>query len=104
MREQTSSPPNEITTKPFSLLNEDEWQRLTIGGAALPQPSLSKGPSHMATLARVLAYVTGTDRRVDSDLETLKIIVIFCGAGLLVSLLCVLFFLTYGLDLSPGFF
>jgi len=57
----------------------------------------------MVTLARALAHVTGTDRGIDGELETLKIIVIFCGAGLLVSLLCVLFFLTYGLDLSPGF-
>jgi hypothetical protein len=32
--------------------------------------------------------------------EALKQIALFCGAGLLVTLLC----LTYGLDLSPGFF
>jgi hypothetical protein len=32
--------------------------------------------------------------------ETLKQIALFCGAGLLVTLVC----LTYGLDLSPGFF
>ena len=35
-----------------------------------------------------------------SDIEALKQIALFCGAGLLVSLLA----LTYGLDLSPGFF
>jgi hypothetical protein len=51
----------------------------------------------MATLARVLSYISGTDRGIDSEIETLKIIVIFSGAGLFVSLL----FLTYGLDLSP---
>ena len=32
--------------------------------------------------------------------ETLKQIVLFCAAGLLVSVLL----LTYGVDLSPGFF
>ncbi len=36
----------------------------------------------------------------DNQFDTLKQIALFCGAGLLVSLLC----LTYGLDLSPGFF
>ena len=35
-----------------------------------------------------------------SEVETLKQIAMFCGAGLLVSLLL----LTYGVDLSPGFF
>lgn len=35
-----------------------------------------------------------------SEFEILKQIALLCGAGLLVSLLC----LTYGLDLSPGFF
>jgi hypothetical protein len=35
-----------------------------------------------------------------SDFEILKQIALLCGAGLLVSLLM----LTYGLDLSPGFF
>jgi hypothetical protein len=34
------------------------------------------------------------------EFETLKQIALFCGVGLLVSLVC----LTYGLDLSPGFF
>lgn len=34
------------------------------------------------------------------DIDTLKQIALFCGAGLLVSLLAVI----YGLDLSPGFF
>jgi len=34
------------------------------------------------------------------EIETLKQIAMLCGAGLLVSLLA----LTYGIDLSPGFF
>jgi hypothetical protein len=32
--------------------------------------------------------------------ETLKVVAVFCGAGLFVSLLLA----SYGLDLSPGFF
>jgi len=35
-----------------------------------------------------------------SELDSLKLIAIFCGVGLLVSLTC----LTYGLDLGPGLF
>jgi len=34
------------------------------------------------------------------EIDALKQIALFCGAGLLVSLLL----LTYGVDLSPGFF
>ena len=35
-----------------------------------------------------------------NEIEVLKQIALFCGAGLLICLLA----LTYGLDLSPGFF
>lgn len=35
-----------------------------------------------------------------NDIEPLRQLAMFCGAGLLVSLLM----LTYGIDLSPGFF
>ncbi len=51
----------------------------------------------MAALARVLSGISGTE----IDVETLKTLVIFCGLGLLVSLVGVL---AYGLDLSGGFF
>ena len=34
------------------------------------------------------------------DIDVLKHVALFCGAGLLVTLMA----LTYGLDLSPGFF
>ncbi len=34
------------------------------------------------------------------EFDALKQVALFCGVGLLVSLLC----MTYGLDLSPGFF
>jgi hypothetical protein len=49
-----------------------------------------------AAIARVLSRFSGTDVEV----ATLKTIAIFCGVGLLVSLLVA----SYGLDLSPGFF
>jgi len=49
-----------------------------------------------AAIAKVLSRVSGTE----IDVETLKTIAIFCGAGLFVSLL----FASYGLDLSAGFF
>jgi ribose/xylose/arabinose/galactoside ABC-type transport system permease subunit len=51
----------------------------------------------MATIARLLA------RRVpatQAEADILKQIALFCCAGLLVSLLM----MTYGVDLSPGFF
>ena len=47
----------------------------------------------MATLARALS-------RAFTTMEVLKQLVLFAAAGLFVSLLL----LTYGLDLSPGFF
>ena len=50
----------------------------------------------MATLARVLSRISGTD----VDVKTLKAIVVFCAVGLFLSL-CLA---SYGLDLSPGFF
>jgi hypothetical protein len=50
----------------------------------------------MAAIARVLSRATGTD----IDVEIVKMLAIFCGAGLLISLLLA----TYGLDLSGGFF
>jgi hypothetical protein len=50
----------------------------------------------MAATAKVLSRASGTEVEV----ETLKTIAMFCGVGLLVSLL----FATYGVDLSAGFF
>ena len=48
----------------------------------------------MPTSAQVLS------RRFDNDFaETTKTIIIFCGLGLIVSLLCA----KYGVDLSGGF-
>jgi hypothetical protein len=51
----------------------------------------------MAAIARVLARNFSTTAL---EVETLKQLAMLCGAGLLVSLVL----MTYGLDLSPGFF
>jgi hypothetical protein len=51
----------------------------------------------MAAIAKVLTRVFPA---TPSDIEVLKELAMFCGAGLLVSLLM----MTYGLDLSAGFF
>jgi hypothetical protein len=47
----------------------------------------------MATLARLLSYVIGTDRGIDNKIEILKIFVILCGGGLFAAVLL----LAYGL-------
>lgn len=51
----------------------------------------------MAAIARVLSRAfPGTE----FEIETLRTVAIFCGVAIGVSLLL----MTYGLDLSPGFF
>ena len=47
-----------------------------------------------------IAHVLSRAVQSAGEFETLKLIAIFCGVGLLVSLVG----LSYGLDLSPGFF
>jgi hypothetical protein len=51
----------------------------------------------MAAIARVLSRAFPT---TSSDSEIFKQLALLCGAGLLISVLL----LTYGVDLSPGFF
>jgi hypothetical protein len=51
----------------------------------------------MAAIARALARKFPS---TDLEVEALKQIALLCGAGLLVSLVL----MSYGLDLSPGFF
>jgi hypothetical protein len=56
----------------------------------------------MAAIARVLAraFPGASSSTTSFDGEVLKQLALFCGAGLLVSVLL----MTYGLDLSAGFF
>lgn len=51
----------------------------------------------MTAIARVLSRTLPASQ---ADVDTLKTIGMFCGVGLLVSLMLA----SYGLDLSPGFF
>jgi hypothetical protein len=53
--------------------------------------------SQMATIARVYHWAFP---KSSVEAEGLKNIILFCAAGLFVSILL----MTYGLDLSPGFF
>jgi hypothetical protein len=50
----------------------------------------------MTAIAKALSRATGSD----VDVEIIKTLAIFCGVGLVVSLL----FATYGVDLSAAFF
>jgi hypothetical protein len=51
----------------------------------------------MTALAHTISRVSG----IDIEVDTLRTVAIFCGSGLVMFIaLC----LTYGLDLSPGFF
>ena len=54
----------------------------------------------MTTLVQALSQAFGAD----AETQSLKTIAILSGLGVLILLLRMLFFLTYGLDLSPGFF
>ena len=47
-----------------------------------------------------IAHALSRALQSTSEVDTLKLIAILCGAGLLASLI----YLTYGLDLSSGFF
>ena len=53
----------------------------------------------MNAIANAVAYVAGT-KTSDVDIEALKTVCILCGVGLLISFMV----LSYGIDLSPGFF
>ena len=53
--------------------------------------------------ALIQALIQALSQAFGND-AVLMIIAVLSGVGLLISLLKVLFFLTYGLDLSPGFF
>jgi hypothetical protein len=51
-------------------------------------------------LSRTFQSARESARQSVGEIDALKQIALFCGAGLLVSLLL----LSYGVDLSPGFF
>jgi hypothetical protein len=51
----------------------------------------------MTAITRAISHVIPT---ISPDIDILRTVAIFCGAGLVVSLLSA----SYGLDLSAGFF
>jgi ribose/xylose/arabinose/galactoside ABC-type transport system permease subunit len=53
----------------------------------------------MSEIAHAIARASRTDAR-NTYAELLKTVFIFCGFGLLVTLMII----SYGIDLSPGFF
>jgi hypothetical protein len=82
---------NETVAKPFSKIDDIGRKRIAT--------MISVGFGwrfQMTELVQALSRFGGTN----VEIETLKLLAIFCGAGLLVSIV----FATYGLDLSPGFF
>jgi len=60
---------------------------------------LSRNKKQEAPVTAIALALSRAIRSVD-EFDALKLVVIFCGVGLLISLAA----LTYGLDLSPGFF
>jgi hypothetical protein len=52
-------------------------------------------------MAAIVRFLSRAFLETQFEIETLKTLIIFCGAGLLLSLLLML---TRGLDLSAGFF
>jgi hypothetical protein len=60
----------------------------------------SKQEAVMTAIVHALSRTFQSARVSVGEIDALKQIAMFCGAGLLVSLLLA----TYGVDLSPGFF
>ena len=59
-------------------------------------------PNEELSMNTVVSNVMKSEaEKAQMDTSALKTIVLFCGFGLLVSLLCVM---SFGLDLSAGFF
>jgi hypothetical protein len=54
----------------------------------------------MTAIIHALSRPFRSAKEITKEIDYLKQIALFCGAGLLVSMLL----LTYGVDLSPGFF
>jgi hypothetical protein len=54
----------------------------------------------MTALAQTFSQASCHTSATEAGTGTLRIVAMFCGAGLAVSLL----FASYGVDLSPGFF
>jgi hypothetical protein len=95
-------------TKPFVPSREEEHQEYARPARIVNRFTPAKGRLGYAacangefpTMAALAKIILSRVSRTDVDIETLKTIIMFCGVGLTVSLMCA----SYGLDLSPGFF
>jgi hypothetical protein len=91
-------------TAAFSLnaVRRVDFQELVFAVLRQGRPRLIESVPHCIRpqMAAVLRALLEASKTTDIDVETLKIIAVFCGVGLLVSLL----FAICGLDLSVGFF
>jgi hypothetical protein len=86
---------NETVLKPFSAAGENGRKRCPV----IVQPASAEAEFlEVAMTALVQAFYRAS--HTETEIDMLKMVTLFCGAGLFVSLLCA----TYGLDLSPGFF
>ena len=52
-------------------------------------------------MAAIVRFLSRTFSETNAETETLKVLILFCGTGLVLSLV---WMLTRGLDLSAGFF
>ena len=76
--------------------------RAPLGAFQIQQPYNLSRVSHVPTREQTAPLQTLSRlTRTNVDIEPLKTVLIFCGTGLLASLLAIE---TYGLDLSVGFF
>lgn len=92
------SVPRETEPKPFSELQDISRKRFAAMIATTQTrgfPAASRR-SHMTALVHAFSRLSF----VDVETQATKALLMLCGAALFVSLM----FMTYGLDLSPGFF
>jgi hypothetical protein len=89
------SVPHETATKPFPEFQDTRRKRFA---AIIPatQSRVTNRRSQMTALVQAFSRLSFAK----IETETLRALLMFCGAGLFVSLLLA----TYGLDMSPGFF
>jgi hypothetical protein len=85
--------PRETGVKPFSRREENRPQRFP----AMISAGYDIWRSQMTALVQAFSRFSAA---TNIETETLKVLTVFCCAGLVVSLLCA----TWGLDLSPGSF
>jgi hypothetical protein len=90
------SVPHETATKPFPEFQDTRRKRFAAIIPTTRSRVTNNRRSQMTALVQAFSRLSSA--RIET--ETLRALLMFCGAGLFVSLLLA----TYGLDMSPGFF